>query len=397
MAWRVAEQLGRVAWSKSHGHHVDFRTVRFDPRGEPRRVRILRADFGRIESARDAQRVLNRIRGELANGHELETVLARYLDEKLPANLFARRWADFCEAKRAKVASGRLAARRVYELERYLERGYFARWAETTVHEIGEPELLDWLEWMRAPEGRPLLPDGVANAAGPRVRAPLGEKTIKNVLGDLGQFLRWLGRRGIIDHAPRIPTDELVLTPYAPTVPDRETVAKILAAIPLERRGLWIARAYMGLRPSEARRLDVGDLREGGRALQLLGRNVKTRKPRLLPIAPPVASWLAAHRDLAHAFPAEPLFPNPQAPGRRWRPEAEYDCWTRACADAGVPRVKPNEGTRHFWATDYVERTGDIYGAKAWLDHSDISTTERYARLRSSTLARVVALPKGET
>jgi integrase len=118
------------------------------------------------------------------------------------------------------------------------------------VQEIGALELFAWVEWIRLRE------------------PPLSEKTLKNVLADIGQFLRWLER----------------LEEYAPTIPDARTVALALDAIPNLRRGLFLARGYMELRPSEARRLDVADLRDEGRALQVLAKKSKKRKTRLLAI-----------------------------------------------------------------------------------------------------------------
>lgn len=414
----MAEQLGRVAWSKSDGHHVEFRTVRFEPGTKPIRVRITRADFGRIENPRDAQRVLNRIHAQLVEGYKLEDILARYVRKKLGVNLFIRRWATFCESKLPKVRAGRLAARRVRELELYVQRGYFDCWAETAVQEIGELELLEWVEWMRTPKEKARGGVPLIGHQDPRSRAPrpisispsspapdhragkdcngklLSEKTLRNVLADIGQFLRWLHARGVIQRMPRVPTSELVLEEYAPTIPDAATVARILAEIPAELRGVFLARSYMGLRPSEARRLDVADLRDEGRAIQVLASKSKKRKARLLTLAPPVLEWLAAVRDLAHAFPAEPLFPNPRADNaaKRWTEKCEWDAFKRACRLAGVGDWKPNESGRHFFATEYVNQGVDVFAVKSWLGHSDIATTARYAKLRPQTLANVVKL-----
>ena len=381
-AYEVAEKLGRPAWSKDLGHHVEFRTVRFEPRGEPRRVRILTADFGRIASEHDAQRVLNRIRGEIANGHQLEDVLARFVTDKLPVNLFVRRWEAFCESKLPKMRAGRLAARRVRELERYVARGYFACWVDTTVQEIRELELVEWIDGMRLRT------------------PPLSEKTLKNVLMDVGQFFRWLAKRGVIAAAPTIPTAELVLEEYAPTIPDAHAVGLILAAIPIEHRGIFLARSYMGLRPSEARRLDVADLRDGDRALQVLARKSKKRKQRLLALPEPVRAWfrepvvIKAFGALEKRFGAEPLFPNPRArnEAHRWTEKPEWEAFKAACRAAGVPEFKPNESGRHFFGTEHVNAGVDVFAVQAWLGHSDIATTQRYAKMRPQTLARVFAM-----
>ena len=61
----------------------------------------------------------------------------------------------------------------------------------------------------------------------------------------------------------------------------------------------------------------------------------------------------------------------------------------KAYRDAGVAHIKPNEMGRHFFGTQLVNEGADIYGVKEWLGHSDVSTTERYAKLRPQTIARI--------
>lgn len=402
--WAVAEQLGKPTWSKWHGFHVDFRTVKFEPGADPIRVRITRTqDMGRLRSLDDARRVLSRIHAQIVEGHKLEDVLARYVERKLPANLVPARWRAFCESKRAKVKAGKLDPRRLRELECYEQRGYLAPFGDLAVQEVRELELLSWVECMRSRASVEARATGCANG-GPYSattpgqpapvdsRRPLSEKTLRNVLADIGQFFRWLELHGVIQKAPRIPTAEFEVEEYAPTIPDAATVAKILAEIPLELRGIFLARSYMGLRPSEARRLDVADLRDEGRAVQVLARKSKKRRTRLLALPAPVLEWIATHR--AQAFPAEPLFPNPRArnPQRRWTEKVEWEAFKLACRNAGVPEFKPNEAGRHFFGTEHVNAGVDVFAVSKWLGHSEIKTTSRYAKLRPQTLARVVRL-----
>ena len=75
--------------------------------------------------------------------------------------------------------SGHLAARRVSELRRYEDRGYLEFFREISVLQIDKPTLVRWLRWMRRTKS-------------------VGEKTMKNVLADIAQFLRWLRDGGDI-------------------------------------------------------------------------------------------------------------------------------------------------------------------------------------------------------
>ena len=45
----------------------------------------------------------------------------------------------------------------------------------------------------------------------------LSEKTIKNVLYDIGHFLNWLAEQGDIIEAPAVPAEELKLVEYQPS------------------------------------------------------------------------------------------------------------------------------------------------------------------------------------
>jgi site-specific recombinase XerD len=54
----------------------------------------------------------------------------------------------------------------------------------------------------------------------------------------------------------------------------------------------------------------------------------------------------------------------------------------------------PNEAGRHFFATERVNAGVDVSAVKSWLGHSDIATTQRYAKLRLQTLARVISIDR---
>lgn len=400
MRWLMAEKLGRVAFSKSTGWHVEFRTVYWQGDGMPRRVRIYSVPgMGRIETEREAQKVLYRVLGEVADGRSLPDALAWYVSKKLPANLFCARWETFCADKAQVAAQGKLDKNRVVELRAYERRGYFDLWKDTTVHEIKRPGLVAWVRWMRTHKARPGGEQSPAhesaggNSAGPL--RTLSEKTIKNVLGDIGHFLRWLQREGVIHEAPEVPFDEIRLTEYAPVIPDLDTTLRILGQIGVLGRGLWLVRAFMGLRPSEARRLQVADVHEAGTALRLPGTKSKMRKGRVLEIQPPVREWftllevVARFGELGKRFGAEPLFPNPNT-GGFWSETAERRVIEKAMRAAGVVGIKPNEMGRHFCATQLANTPGvDFEKVRDWLGHSDTNTTRRYAKMRPQTIGRV--------
>ncbi len=171
----------------------------------------------------------------------------------------------------------------------------------------------------------------------------------------------------------------------------------VLSSIPVQKRGPFLARSYMGFRPSEARRLNVGDLKRGEREdlldahIDLPPRSSKKRRGRRLQLHPEVAQWLRQHGNLAR-FGGEPLFANAEAwnEERRWTETSERRVLLAAFRAAAVGHIKPNELGRHFFATEAVNNGADIYATQEWLGHTDPKTTERYAKLRPVPIARVL-------
>jgi len=387
MAWDVAEDLVRVARSRSKGWHVEARTVWFPGEDSPRRVRVYSVPgMGRIESKRDAERVRYRILGDVRDGRALHDALAWYIPKKLPANLVLQRWEMFCADKALVASTGHLDIERVRELRAYPRRGYFAGWENTSVHELTRGALVGLIRNLRR--------------SAERRQRPLSEKTIKNVLGDVGHFLRWLAREGVIREAPEIPFDELRLVEYQPTIPDVETALRILAEIPVLKRGAWLAKSFMGLRPSEARRLSVSDVRDQGAVIVVPAAKSKMRRGRILEVQHPVREWFA-HAEvvakfgtLEQRFGAAALFPNPETM-KHWSETAERRVIEAAMRAAGVTGIRPNEMGRHFFATELANTPGiDFEKVREWLGHTAIGSTRRYGKLRAQTIAKVVSGPR---
>ena len=87
----------------------------------------------------------------------------------------------------------------------------------------------------------------------------LSPKTRRNVLGALHVFLGWLQKRGELQQIPEIPLPRV--DEHQPRILSIEDQDRILDAISEERRGIFFALADLGLRPGEARALDVADYR----------------------------------------------------------------------------------------------------------------------------------------
>ena len=171
--------------------------------------------------------MLYRIWAEVADGKSLHQVLSWYVSEHAPQNLWLPRWRLFCDYKEVDVHSGHLATRRVYELRQYEDRGYFVFFRNVSILQVDKAMLVRWIRWMRR-------------------HRRVGEKTIKNVLGDIAQFLGWLRDQGDLLDVPIIPFPELKVVEYNPEIPDAETVHAVLSCIPVPKRGLRSGRRTAG-------------------------------------------------------------------------------------------------------------------------------------------------------
>ena len=163
-----------------------------------------------------------------------------------------------------------------------------------------------------------------------------------------------------------------------------------LASIPEQKRGLWLIRAHNGLRPSEARELNVQDYDFQRDTVTL--RHSKKSGPRnevelvTFSVDWEVAEWIhrwVDPRDAVRGY--APLFQNPDSYNdhHRWTPASERRVHVAACAEIGA-YFKPNHCGRHAFGTHAMrrlkERTGayDIAAVQKAMRHADPRTTQGY-------------------
>lgn len=401
---RELEDVGAVR-SRAHYGKVQWR-LEFRRSDDGQKLRIYAwppAPGGRARPFRDeqdAREALVLIRGEVAKRRPLATVLEPWLARVRPENLLLARAERWLAHVQAQVAAGERSPTYLRELKRYVtHRGYWAAWwAEREVHGITYGDLEDWSMWLARKGGK---------------GKGVGGKTRRQVLGAFRTFLRWLRRRGEIDHVPDFPTVEV--DEYAPTIIDIATQERVLAEIPWERRGAFLV-ARLSVRPGEVRAADIGDFRVDGEgrpwltlAHAMKGPNSsarpggpKQRKIASIPLDDAAVEWIRWRIEqraaaMARGGPAwllsTALFPNPtgRRTQHRWLSNALRLEWNRARERAGVGiKVKMYEGTKHSFATDAVARGIPMEWVQKFLRHSDRRSTERYARLANAGLLAVL-------
>lgn len=327
-----------------------------------------------IRSVETATEVLEMIRGDVRHGKSRLQAIAPYLADDAHELLFGTHWEHFLEAKRRQGTHGgdgrhqrQLSRERLRDLEAHRRRGHLEPLLDLPIHFLTAGILEDWRNW---------LFDAFPH---------LAPKTIANVVKDVGTCLRWLVRRQDLIVAPSLPITHV--PDHQPRIPTPDALERILGAIPWELRGAFLARGYMGLRPSEAWRANVGDYDFEGRTLSVVGKGGRLR---VLPADEQVARWIAEQVP-SSTFGAEPLFRNPRAFGSegRWTASASRRVWLRACAAVGA-RYPENEGLRHAFGTHAVNRGVPLDRAGAYMGHSSPKTTQRYAKLSTVGLVDVL-------
>jgi integrase len=372
----VAREFGRVETERV-GRWV-YHTIVCRIEGKRYRLRGYRTKSDKRVLFRDpeqAHEALGEIRADIRNGLSELQAIADFLPVGAPEMTFRRHYLRFVKAK---VRQGRddhrrqLSDKRIDELRGHERRGHLDPLLDLPIESISYGVLEDWRDWLFD-------------------KKKLSPGSVHHLLADVGTCLRWLRKRKDLAVEPELP--EVQVPEYAPKIPTPEAQDRLLAAIPWDKRGAFLARGYMGLRPSEAARANVEDYDFDRDLLTVHG---KGNRVRFLPVDGEVARWVhnqveppARLRDTA--APARPLFPNPDAQNeeRRWTPAAARRVMLAAMTATGL-KLKPNEALRHCFATNAAARDVDIEKVGFYLGHADCSkTTKRYVKLSGETLVDV--------
>jgi len=337
-----------------------------------------------------AELVLRHVQSERGRGRQLPSVLAEFEPRLALANLITTRIERWLEGKRREATAHDLAATYVAELERWAKPGgLFSWWADKGLRDIDEASCEDYAMW---------LGEQCSRRRGAARDAKLSPATRARVLAGFHSFLGWLFRRRELAELPRS-------YPW-PRVPEREIRVlsigdqdAVLAAIPEVDRGIFLALATLGLRPNEARALEVADYRDGTLAVDKKAsgqgvdapvlRGTKTRYARTVPVGEELAAWIAQHVPAKARLQGRRLFVL-HSTGAPWSHSSLCEHWRLACQRVGVAGVSLYPGTKHTMATDAIRRGVPERSVQAMLGHRDLRSTRGYARLGDQALVQVL-------
>ncbi|MDY6998923.1 MAG: tyrosine recombinase XerC [Actinomycetota bacterium] len=233
-----------------------------------------------------------------------------------------------------------------------------------------------------------------AQASAGTARATLARRT-----SAVKTFTAWAVRRGLLaeDPATRLQVPKAGRT--LPSVLRPDQAAQALGAAetgaqqgdPLALRDLLIVEMLYasGIRVSELCGLDIDDVDQSRRVLQVLG---KGNKQRTVPYGEPaqaaLSAWLAQGRpELATAQSGPALLLGVR--GRRLDPRQARTVVHQTMASVpGAPDLGPH-GLRHSAATHLLEGGADLRVVQELLGHSSLATTQLYTHVSVARLRAV--------
>jgi integrase/recombinase XerC/integrase/recombinase XerD len=255
----------------------------------------------------------------------------------------------------------------------------------------------DLEQFARWAGGRGLEPEGVGprelrHYAGVLSEGGASKTTVARKLAALRGLYRHLVADGRLEASPA----DLVASPrkesYLPRVLKPGEVAEMLDAIPtttpleLRDRAMFELAYGAGLRAEELVNLDLTDLDADAEELRVEGKGDKTR---VVPAGEP--AWRALERYLARgrtvlATDDPALFLSKT--GRRLSTSdvrRRLGLWTRR---AGVRAGVSPHTLRHSFATHLLEGGADLRAIQELLGHASVGTTQTYTRVESSRLRK---------
>lgn len=403
-----------------------------------------------FESQMHADMVLGLIRGQIredpnsanmapeVQAQILTKVLARFLPaRKLKANHVKARWGDFLKFKAEEVGSDDgITEKRHWDLRRMVPRGYLDFFDGILVDEITSPMLVDWVRhmkrvWPAPPAGARGRTDPTPEQRAEGVRGFHRPKTRHHIVNDFMTFENWLVTRHLVARGVPVQKPELPRVSKRPKeVPTIELLERYLAEIPEETRGIFLTRSIEGLRPNEARQLEIRHYNWRTHVLTITRDITKTDDGvREFDVDEELADWLEKWVPKSERLDrTRPLFINPKAltvrsilsrrrvaelrglpaplEDGRWEENAETAVHAVACIAVGAvhpdgkPLFAPNVMGRHAAVTHMLLRTEeatgthDIEAVKRKVGHTDAATTRTYLDSRMVDTSKTRRLPK---
>ena len=318
-----------------------------------------------------AEAVAEAIELAVAGGISLDAAIDRFAGSR-PADRVPAAFNRFCDHIDSLAQAGERSEKTAREYRRIGRNEISRYFTSTNIRELDYAAFEDWDSSLR--------------------ERGLAIKSRANYLGALRACTSWLLRRREL----RTP----IVFPLAksseriPKIITRTRFLEIVADLDPLAQGPVLCMGMMGVRPGEARALEVADVDKSGDPWRLEVRHAmqgptsgakvgptKTRRVRVIPIHPALRIWLEDHVDWPGRLTRAPLFA--MESGKRWSHGALYKRWRKARGNS----VSLNEGTKHQFASHAVSEAGsDLDRVREMLGHTDAKSTRIYAKFAPSAL-----------
>ena len=216
---------------------------------------------------------------------------------------------------------------------------------------------------------------GLSSSAKVASRQGVTNATRRRDLTAISNVLRFCVRQGWIDDNPaRIYDRSVIRERRDPIVlPSHEVIAAVVAICPGNFARLVLLAQYTGMRQEEVGGLERGQIRLDARAIDLS--HTKSDRPRTVPLDERAAGAIAG--TPAHLHSRWVFWHHD---GERYSRIANQFSATvqRAIKRGLIDRPFRFHDLRHWFAVDYLRRSGNIYDLQQILGHSSIQTTENY-------------------
>ena len=221
-------------------------------------------------------------------------------------------------------------------------------------------------------------------------RPQISERSQARILSSLRSFFDWMAKEGYISDNPCDRVEAPKLGRYLPALLSENEIDRIIRVVDTASwqgkrdRAILEVLYGCGLRVSEAAGLKISSLFLDEGFIRIIG---KGNKERLIPIGEMASEALQAYleeRPAAASKTADDLvflnrFAKPISRISLFKTVKKYT------AAAGITKEVSPHTFRHSFATHLIEHGADLRVVQEMLGHEDISTTEIYTHVDSST------------
>jgi len=228
-----------------------------------------------------------------------------------------------------------------------------------------------------------------------QLQTGLSARSLARLVSSIKAFYYFLVAEGALDHNPFANLETPKIKRGLPDVLSQEEVNALIAApdaskpLGLRDRALFELLYATGLRVSELIQLQLENINSQAGFIIVIG---KGSKERVVPVGEEALAWIDkyfknARVQLLGGIASTLLFVN--CHGGALSRQGFWKIVRRYCLQAGIAKKISPHTLRHSFATHLLEGGADLRSIQMMLGHADISTTQVYTHIASSSLKRL--------